>query len=289
MYTQEIKNAFSEIGVAVKKSEVVEENVYEVVRDGDNRVEENSVEEQGPTFITRTDREIAVAGNVIPEAYIDSEFNIDRIRANLVRVTDKENFRIMNFEKYTNTLNGIISLLRMRKLPEMSYIIGAPNGFGKTSFVVECLVTMVKNQWLTVPYISLSELDEIRVQNEIKLMNSKRLILDKKEDDEPDSWEKKPVTITGSFSWSEYINAKCLFCFLSSVSSREEESKILSHILNVRGAKGLPTIVFTSTSLVPYTKDPMLYEYYWSEMLTYNDSAGNFDRMRHISCYKQRK
>ena len=98
---------------------------------------------------------------------------------------------------------------------------------------------------------------------------------------------KKPMIIQSAHSWSEYINAKCLFVSFTDVISKDLESHVLYQLLNIRGAKGLPTIAMISTSLEPYLKDVNLKEYVWNEIIDYTDKD-TYDRVQHVSCYKRR-
>ena len=148
-----------------------------------------------------------------------------------------------------------------------------------------------------MPYISLSELAELRVENEKRLLKGMELgtkVDWNKEWDEPDYKYYKdntrifkvPEVITGRFSWSEYMNADMLFCFFSSMDSKVIESHTLKCILDIRGAKALPTVAFISTSLNPYKLDNNLREYIWDEILAYKPDKNCFDRVYHVSCYK---
>lgn len=260
-------------------------------------------------MLRQSDRDIAVKRRLVPENYRDAKFDENKVRNNLITQHKKSNriYRIFGFDKYMSVCNEILSSIRVNKLPRRSWIIGAPNGFGKTSFVNECIITMFKNNWITVPYISLSELAEIRVAEEQRLMRpfSDRLTqgiynaeIDRylteqenynyKHGIEPVDLIKKPNIITSSYSWSEYINAKCLFVHFSSILSKDLESNVLYQLLSIRGAKGLPTIVMVSTSLQPYLNDISLREIIWDEILDNNEDDNSFDRVAHISTYKKK-
>lgn len=250
--------------------------------------------------IKEMDKELAVKLRVIPRAYKYATFNIEKIKENIIEQNKKTYgiYKIQNFQAYTQICLGILSTLRAGAVPNRSYIIGAPNGFGKTSFVNESLVTMVAQGMMCVPYISLIELAEVKLAEEKRLLNPytyKRSIPEQRDDGyyytdiKDTSVIKLPQDITGYYSWSEYINTPCLFCSLSDVSSKAIESKTLYQILNIRGAKGLPTIVMVSTSLGPYKKDEVLGEQVWNEILDSKQDRVSYDRLYHISCYKVRK
>lgn len=250
--------------------------------------------------VKEMDRELAVKLKVIPKNYKYASFDIDKIKENIIEQNKKTYgiYTIKKFNEYSQICLGIISALRTGALPNRSYVIGAPNGFGKTSFVTECLTTMVAKGMMAVPYISLLELAEVKLAEENRLLNPyryKKANVDQKDDgyyyieNKDLSVLKLPQDITGYYSWSEYMNAPCLFCSLSDVSSKIIESKTLYQILNIRGAKGLPTIVMASTSLDPYKKDEVLREQVWNEILDSRQDRQSYDRLYHISCYKVRK
>lgn len=251
--------------------------------------------------LTESNRELAVNQCLIPKSYKYAEFNIERIKANIREQfnTSKGLYKVLRFNEYTELCYNILSTVRMKKLPERSYIIGAPNGFGKTSFVTECLITLNKQGYNVVPYISLWELAQLRIDNEHRMMKPFRKF--KLEEDESEKlvyntepnkfpgYMREPEVVTGHYSYSQYINADCLFVHLTDASSKDLESHALYQLLNIRGVKGLPTIVMTGQSLDIYIKDTALRELVWDEILTKNKESSYFDRLYHVSTYKVRK
>lgn len=278
------------VGVNVKTKEEVQKEM--------GTLEEKKVE---PPIIHISGgiKEMAVHHGLIPSAYKDVEFDVQHIRDNIVAQAYalKRKFVVKNFKNYIETLSAIIAQIRSGVVPDRSYLIGAPNGFGKTSFVTTCLKLMLQREWRAAPYISLSELAEIRAENEIGLLKGLDFVARKNPGDEESETTfiyksrndcvKMPKRVTGRFSWSEYMNAEILFCFFSGLDSKVIESNTLKCILDIRSAKGLPTIVFISTSLNPYKLDYNLREYVWDEILSYKEDDHNcFDRVYHVSCYK---
>lgn len=249
--------------------------------------------------LTPEDRQLAVSSGVVPEEYRNSAFNVDRIKRNLALQTKKSKglYKIYRFYDYIGICESILTTIRMGQLPTRSYLIGAPNGFGKTSFVNECLITLKHNGCKVVPYISLLELAGIRVADEQRLMQPYKKFKVKTDTQdvfytEPIGLEdcvKKPQLITNGYSYSEYINADCLFVSFTDIVSKDIESHTLYQLLNIRGAKGLPTIVMISTSLVPYENDVYLKEYVWDEIKDYDENSRSYDRVYHISCYKRKE
>lgn len=268
------------------------------------------------------DRKLAVKMQIVPKAYENATFDIEKIRSNIKEYN--YNAKLKRFNKYTKGFasyeaicNGILSSIRMNVIPTRSYIIGAPNGFGKTSFVNECLITLLKHGHRVVPYISLYELDEIRKEGEIEdirrlaeekykflvstnVGNYERLLVDKKaladtkfDEEKTDKKEyvlgseyvKKLKSVERYFTYNDYINADCLFVKLSAQQSKEKESNALYQLLSIRSDKGLPTIVMVSYSLDIYKKDERLRNYVWDEILTKVEKENCYDRLYHVSCY----
>lgn len=275
--------------------------------------------------ISAADREVARQRALVPDAYKNSVFNPDKIQENLVKqaarysgLNSKIPYKIMNFKKYLSVCVGILSALRMRQKPDRSFIIGAPEGFGKQSFVSECIITMSALGMKAAPYISLRELAELRAAEDAALLSAFKYdrykeyqsdvngkyvkdslggykvaasYLDdnylKSSDAELAILNKVPQTVTGTYSFSEYMNADCLFVFFSSEMSKEIESRQLLQVLQTRGAKGLPTIAMISTTLDIYKRDVNLRDFVWNEILEY-DSNGSYSRVTHVSTYKQK-
>lgn len=261
--------------------------------------------------LTQRDREIAASAEVrlVPWQYKDASFDLEKIKYNIATdyVKKKKTYIIKKFTNYIEICDSVLSIIRSGQLPRTSLLIGAPNGFGKTSFVTEALITLFKKGYMVAPYISLYELFEIKVQQEEKLMKPfyyKDEILESAEErrirrlnymyTEPNRYKgyidrenmKEPRVVTGHYSFSEYINADCLFVFFSGPESKDVESQMLYQLLSIRGAKALPTIVMISTSLDQYLNDDRLKQYVWNEILTNDQKEYCYDRVCHISTYK---
>lgn len=275
----------------------------------EGEVEVKGVDEKKELVYTITDseREFAVRKKLVPLAYRNARFDDEKIRASLTEQAKRlrAKYQIFGYSEYFKTCSEILSSLRTHKQPRRSWIIGAPNGFGKTEFANECILTMMKNGWATVPYISLLELASIRAAEEQRLMrpfNSERITkvyvperqeyLTEKEEYmytnsvTPADIVKKPMLIESAYSLSEYLNAECLIVHFSGVESKEVESKMLMQLLAIRGPKGLPTIAMISTSLSQYVNDRALAKIIWDEILDYG-TADCYNKVKHVSCYKQ--
>lgn len=304
-----IDNALDDIGVKTEELSETSEKLYSECEEAGMEVLKGKTEKEKQHKIfyglSVEDREIAVKKHIVPQAYKDSAFDINKIKENIrsMYVHSKGAFITYKLNEYEQICNGILSSIRMRKLPMRSYLIGAPNGFGKTSFVYESLITLNSFGFRVAPYVSLTELAQLRDDNERDLLNPKTNVLNKYfiKDDEKyyevlkdnngveiigSEFIKRPDKIERIFSFTDYINADCLFTFFTEETARQIESYTLSQILQIRGAKGLPTIVMMSKSLDLYLKQPKLKQFIWDEILAYSEENNCYDRVYHISCYK---
>ena len=314
-----LNDVFRETGLFEDNSESVEKMKIEGAENGldvivDIETDEKKKQERIDAkyiIITDIDRQQAVDEAVIPKVYKQASFDKDRIKENLkIQYNKNKLYKIKKFERYISVCFGILNTFRTRQMLDRSWLIGAPNGFGKNSFVTECLITLRCQGYKVVPYISLLELAQLRVEYERIMMEPYKYKYEEKEGygySEPREYKaymKEPEAIVGRFSFMEYVNADCLFVHFTDVISKEVESHMLYQLLSMRGAKGLPTVVMISTSLEPYTNDINLRTLVWDEILTpsrvneedktfadivNNSGSGSFDRLTHVSTYKQRK
>lgn len=254
--------------------------------------------------LSEEDRFIAVQKHLVPSSYKYASFDSEKIKDNARIMYKKFKYITYRFTEYEKTCNGILSAIRMKKLPNRSYIIGAPNGYGKASFANECIITLNRNGFRATPFISLIELAYIRNDFEYSMLHKKMdpiyktIVLKdgkyyeqlKDKDDNTvigAEYVKKPDKIEQIYTFMDYLCTDCLFCYFTDDIHREIESYTLSQILRIRGAKGLPTIVMISTAIEAYTKQPDLKKYVWDEILAYSEKENCYDRVYHVSCYKE--
>lgn len=298
-----LDNALDIIGIETKDN--TKDIINEAKESGMNISVDNKKKAEPLMYkISNADRDLAVNTCLIPKTYRDAAFNVDKIKTNLKKQYVKTNklYRVYKFSEYVSVCEGILSCLRAKQLPSKSYLIGAPNGFGKTSFVNECLITLQKQGYRVAPYISLYELSILKNEEEKRLLKPVSYVKMSAQEAEKAKLNndrytylnpytnkgimKSPEVITGCYSYSEYINADCLFVALSDVVSKVIESHTLKQLLTIRTMKGLPTIVTVATSMDPYESDMTLKELIWEEIKTIDENDACLDRLYYVSCYK---
>lgn len=215
---------------------------------------------------------------LVPLERRKDEFDTDTSKHNIEEIAKMQNCKIYRYTTYIDTINTILGEIVTSGLKN-SYIIGAPNGFGKTTFVYTAIKRLLAQNKKVVPYLPLIELAEKKVEYEARLMeklkNPRFAGELRKEPDE--------------FIWKDFVEADVLFTFFSSIESKEIESAALSALMTLRASKGRPTIACISTSLNLYTNDTKLREYYWDDMIAYKTDTTKVgvDRLIHRSCYKR--
>ena len=295
----DVDNVFDNFGIKTESSKEIVNNISGKLRD-----EVNTDEKLTPkpllTDLTHDNRYLAYQKNLIPKSYMDAKFDETKIRSNVSRQYNKEKglYLVYKFNNYISVCNDVLSTFRMGMLPDKSYLIGAPQRFGKQAFISECIMTMTALGFKAVPYISLWELAQIRVENEKTIMNPYRKYKeeDSKREDTYYTTQKKyneqllkePNAIQYKYTYSEYINADCAFVFFTDVISKDIESHTLYQFLTIRATKGLPTIVMISTSLDPYLNDKFLRETVFDAILESNSSDCGLDRLHYVSCYRMK-
>lgn len=250
--------------------------------------------------ITNGDKEKAIQMGAIPETLKDVEFDFDIIKANILERGIKEQYRVYGFRDYQRILSNILFSIKAGSLPNRSWLIGAPKRFGKIEFVNDAIKFMAKQDMKCVPYISLTELSDKKYERDTEIAKNeavKKVMKTAIFDEEKvyitaDNGReiRKPVrNITEMHTWSDYTQADIVFCFFTTVSNKEIESMTLKTLLDIRGSKGLPTIVFMDMSLDAYTSNEKLKEWVWDKILDDEEdtkSVERFSTVKHISTYQ---
>lgn len=250
--------------------------------------------------ITNGDKEKAIQMGAIPETLKDVEFDFDVIKANILERGIKEQYRVYGFRDYQRILSNILFSIKSGSIPNRSWLIGAPKRFGKIEFVNDAIKFMAKQDMKCVPYISLTELSDKKYERDTEIAKNeavKKVMKTAIFDEEKvyitaDNGReiRKPVrNITEIHTWSDYTQADIVFCFFTTVSNKEIESMTLKTLLDIRGSKGLPTIVFMDMSLDAYTSNEKLKEWVWDKILDDEEdtkSVERFSTVKHISTYQ---
>lgn len=227
--------------------------------------------------VTGAQREMAVARKLIPDARQHDEFDEQLVKTNIMKMCSVQNTKVVGFDKYMETLSEIMLKISTNVL-DRSYIIGAPNGFGKTTFANTAIKRLDAMGKKAVPYISLFEIGDLRVEHEKFILG----YLDKRDMRGGGNYED---TVKDEYSWVDYTRSDLLFTYLTTLENKKVEVRILRALMDIRGPKGLPTVVFTESSLKPYMSDNTFNRVFWDDMLAYDDTP-NCDRLIHRSCYK---
>lgn len=253
--------------------------------------------------ITNGDKEKALQMGVIPETLKNVEFDFDVIKSEILDRGIKEQYRVANFKEYQKVLSSIMFSIKAGTLPSRSWLIGAPKRFGKIEFVNDALKFMIKQDMKCVPYISLTELSDKKYERDTEIARNeavKKVMKTAIFDEEKifvtsDGREiRKPVkNITEMFGWQDYLSADIVFCFFTTVSNKEIESMTLKTLLDIRGSKGLPTIVFMDISLEAYTSNEKLKDWVWEPIIDNSDNNDEknierFSTVKHISTYQMK-
>lgn len=303
--------AFESLGIDIESIDDTNKKILGEAEENDINIgqkNENRNDVRLQTFrITAEDRHIATELQLVPKAYENATFDVDKIKENIKglyvnKSTRKITKKVKGFNDYVSICNGILTALRVGKLPTRSYIIGAPNSFGKTSFVNEAIITLNKQGFIAVPYISLVELAKIRSDSEEKLLKpsekvrnrflikNEHGVFEQVKDDKDEyklagEFVTKAKTVTRQYDFYDYINADCLFVKFSAQESKEIESKTLYQVLSIRADRGLPTIVTVPYSIDIYHKDINLKRYIWDEIEIAYEKENCYDRLYHVSCF----
>ena len=250
-----------ELGISVKCSCNI---------DGDSKVK--LLRADKPVYnVTNAHKELALEMGLIPEHRINDEYSREFAEQRISEICAAQSCAVVNSEVFLDTSDYILANISTGTLRK-SYILGAPNSFGKTTFVNTCIKRLLAMNRKVTNYISLFELAVVRAEYEKELLGYKSKL------DETEEISK--------FTWNDYMKSDVLFTYLTDLENRRIEAKILKIILDIRGPKELPTIVTTSSSLKPYLNDLELKKYVWNDILSYNDETASCDRLIHKSCFK---
>lgn len=263
-------------------------------------VEKNNSELLGAKPIVNVGEAIedkAVLLGYVPEHRKHDDFDHNRLYSRIKSMCEDKTcgIRKETIATYVNVLNGILGLLRTGKLPKQSYLIGASNGFGKTTFVNTAIKLLLANDKKVVPYKSLYELAILQNDSYKEIMDGKRAMAMRKiyrgdaDEVNMETEEESVLDIKASEAkWKDYLDAELVFCYLTGVS--EEcmwiEMSTLKTLLQLRSNKGLGTIVMMAESLSWYKNNTDIRKYILNEIMESREYAvACLDKLVHVSTY----
>ena len=184
-----------------------------------------------------------------------------------------------------DTMDGILTGLRLGQLPNKSYAIGIENGIGKTTFALTAMKIAATRGLSIVPLADMSALAE----KYIEYSNKMRITYDRarngmgynKDDEEDDE------RIISKFDWKAYVDAD--LCIVSLTGGNGNiayvELDTLMTLLARRSDNRKPTIVLMRTPIEYYTKFDDVRKYLIKEVFTMNNKTGSYRMLERHSMF----
>lgn len=222
-----------------------------------------------------------VAENLVPDARKDDEFSDDVLKEQVMNLYSPRNgsVRGRDFSDYVTLLNSIIAGISIGEPLRVSYMIGAPNGFGKTTFANTCIKRLYAKGKKAVPYKSLLEMSALR-DDYIKQMGRQYKKNNVKTNNESDyTYEEK------TYTWDDYCKAEIVFCYLTIPDNGWVEMNTLKALTTIRATNGLATIVMMDSSLQVYRANNEIRKYILDDIIADSKEYGSLDRLIHQSVY----
>lgn len=240
-----------------------------------------------------------------------------------------ESINLYDYEIYKTAIKNVLSCFVVNKELDYSILFSAPNGFGKTTFVYSCLKLLVLNGKKVVPFVSLFELaqkrldymtdttwrkgDDYYTDTERKMMANasyngrvkynKKLQSEQVEEEEIVEPKKfidmtdteKDIYIQGikdkNYTYKDYLDSDVLFCQLSVAEQSYIEISTLKSIMDYRGLHCKPTIIITDRNIEAYKSSVGMATdvYLLTDMLTKEEKFATYDRALLVAVKKDRK
>lgn len=240
-----------------------------------------------------------------------------------------ESINLYDYEIYKTAIKNVLSCFVVDKELDYSILFSAPNGFGKTTFVYSCLKLLVLNGKKVVPFVSLFELaqkrldymtdttwrkgDDYYTDTERKMMANasyngriqynKKLKSEQVEEEEIVEPKKfidmtdteKDIYIQGikekNYTYKDYLDSDVLFCQLSVAEQSYIEISTLKSIMDYRGLHCKPTIIITDRNIEAYKSSVGMATdvYLLTDMLTKEEKFATYDRALLVAVKKDRK
>lgn len=210
---------------------------------------------------------------VIPKTRLKDDYSLAYFDNNVEMMLLRQNCRLVGENEYKAVINKLLNEAAVGNIKQ-SYLLSAPNNFGKTTLVHTLLKRYIYKDKSVVPYINLSQLAILRLSYEeavkARLWGSTK--------------DEKSVN---GFTWQDWITADFVAVKLTETDSAVVESAMLASLLNRRGENDLPTLVTMQYPVRPYTENLQLKRTYWDNILAYNEIKTGTDRLIYKCTYKQ--
>ncbi len=179
-----------------------------------------------------------ISKNLVPTFYLDNKWNDSNLREDY-----QDYIGDPHFERYLSQLNDVYNHLKNGGIVKNSVLVTSPMGYGKTTWVYNCILELKKHGYNVAPLIN---------TNELKCMMQLH--------HEQPTWQNRHK----DFTYGEYINSDVLFLSVSKGDDYVYAPKTIIEILDTRSQLSLPTIIISN----------------WSEFkLCKADATGMFKRL----------
>lgn len=222
--------------------------------------------------VTKIESNEAVEKGLIPEYRWEDEWDKDILQKDIVEMGKLYGYKLSNYKMWSDTLTNILMTISSSLKITESYLIGAPNDYGKAIFAYTCIKRLYALNRRVVPYITLGNLGVLRKEYD-------RYIAYRAE-------PKKEFSSENKYTWDDYVKAEIAFVSFTDVSRGWLEWNVLNSLISERSLNALPTIVFTRNSIELYKKDKDLKRQYIDELVAHNSRASKYDKLTYIAVYK---
>lgn len=224
---------------------------------------------------------------LVPKERMEDNFSVEILKDRIIEQYGVRGYSIKGYNPYEELMATILYKIENKERIMSSYLIGSPNGMGKTTLANTSIKIMHKQGKKAVAYISLLELYDVYIEHLNRISEISDGIGVRFKDSNGDYGEKYSEVDEKAVKWKDVIDAEVLFTSLTSPEFSRLEISMLKIILNGRGKKMKPTIVFTDFALGAYTSKGKDGYYFWDEYIDY--STGKYlcyDKLRYLSCFR---
>ena len=166
-------------------------------------------------------REIMDLG--IPEHYINNAWNKDIILEDRDPYIDDPDFL-----RYVNNLTSLYEHLCKGGTVGNSALVSAPIGFGKTTWVYNCIIELKKHNYNVPPLINTSQLKSMRTMHY-----------------ERPTWK----NVYMGWSYTELLESDVLFVNVTKSTEYVYAARVILDIVDVRAKYSKPTVVISDWSI----------------------------------------